>query len=72
MAFDYSKLRGKIVEKYKTITNFNDCLGFSHGYISNVLTRGRGFTARNIVRISEALDIVGQIEEYFFQPTVRK
>ncbi len=72
MAFDYSKLRGRIVEKYKTIANFNDCLGFSHGYVSNVLTSGRGFTARNIVRISEALDIVGQIEEYFFQPAVRK
>lgn len=67
MAFDYSKLRGKIVEKYKTQGAFAKALGVSERTLSLKLN-GRGFFGQD--EINKILNLLGissnVIKEYFF------
>lgn len=67
MEFDYSKLRGRIVEKYKTIGNFCDAFGITPTGMSEKLNNKARFKQTDIIRIMEMLDITrAEIPEYFF------
>lgn len=67
MAYDYSKLSGKIVEKFGTQLNFAKAMGLSERTIS--LKLNNQVTWKN-TEISEAVGILGlkveDIPEYFF------
>ena len=63
----YPKLRGKIYEKYGTITAFADALGVSKQVVSMKLNKHLGFTIANIEKWAELLDIQQEeIGAYFF------
>lgn len=61
------KLRGRIVEKYGTITNFASELNTSKVMISRKLNEQSGFSKDDIIKWSEMLDISAEdVGEYFF------
>ena len=68
MAYDYSKLRGRIIE------NFGSCAAFAHIFpmsertLSLKLTCKRSWSQRQIVRACELLEIDQcDMPEYFFK-----
>ena len=68
--YDYSKLRGRIVEKYGTITAFAGVLGISKTTVSLKLKNEIGFSRDDIVEWSELLDIPEEeYTLYFFCKT---
>ena len=73
MKFDYSKLRGRIVEKFGSMTNFAEALGVSKVTISNKLCSEKGLSHGVILRWAALLEIpTEEIGVYFFTPKVRK
>ena len=73
ITFDYRKLRGRIVEKYETITNFCNAVGFDRSSFTAKLKSGAGLKQATIITIAEALEIEdGEYSEYFFTPLVEK
>jgi transcriptional regulator with XRE-family HTH domain len=65
--FDYSKLRGRIVEKGLTQGGLAKMLGISEVSLSKKLKNEIRFSADDIVRISEILEIQPEeIGTYFF------
>ncbi|OUP19132.1 DUF739 family protein [Gemmiger sp. An194] len=71
MAFDYSKLRGKIIEKYGSQNVFASKYGVSVNSLSRKMNNKTRFTSDDIVRISELLEIPKErVGEYFFTPKV--
>ena len=68
--YDYSKLRGRIVEKYGTITAFAGTLGISKTTISLKLKNEIGFSRDDIVKWAELLAIPEEeYTLYFFCKT---
>ena len=66
---DYSKLIGRIIEKYGTRRAFAEAVGFSENTISKKLSGKMSITTDDIVKWSaeEYLDIPAtEIPEYFF------
>lgn len=72
MTFNYSKLRGKIVEKYGNMCNFSNAVGITPGYFATTLKRGGAFRQDAIYRMAHALDIEDQIGDYFFTVDVQE
>ena len=71
MAFDFSKLKGKIVEKYGSQTAFAKSFGVSENTFSQKMNNKVRFTAGDIVKISAMLDIPKEkVGEYFFTQKV--
>lgn len=67
MTFNYSKLRGKIVEKYGSIAAFSTALGISNITLSMKLNNKIRFTSDDIIKIVELLEIpTDEIGDYFF------
>ena len=67
MAYDYSKLNGRIVEKYGTKARFAAALGLSEHSLSKKLTGQTHFKQPEISRACELLDIPDAcVHEYFF------
>lgn len=67
MSFTYRKLRGRIVEKYGTATEFADKIGLSKTSLSLKLTGKTGFSKDDIEKWCDALDIdYADIGQYFF------
>ncbi len=65
--FDYSKLRGKIIEKFGTISRFSKELGVSPVTISYKLNNHNMFDQADIIQFQKALDLNWkEIDEYFF------
>ena len=65
--FDYSKLRGKIIEKYHTQIKFADAYDISRQAMSNKLNNKTYFSASDIMKMSNMLDIdANEINSYFF------
>ena len=63
----YSKLRGRIVEKYGSIAKFADHLEMGRPTLSCKLNNRRGISRKDIVTFCEALDIdKAEIGDYFF------
>lgn len=73
MAFDYSKLRGKIKEKFGTQENFAKKIGMSRTTLSQKLNNINEFTQQEINVSTEILDIsTEEIPTYFFTLQVQK
>ena len=67
MAYDYRKLRGKIVEKYGTQTKFAEAMGWSIRTASLKMTGKRFWNQTEITRASELLGIQNnEVADYFF------
>lgn len=65
--FDYSKLRGRIVEKFGSVSAFSRHLGVLPQQINPKLLGQKGITTKDILEWCEALDIeVSDIGVYFF------
>lgn len=73
MAYDYSKLRGKIVEKYDTQSRFSGAMGMSERSLSLKLNGKRPFKQQEISTACKLLDICeDDIPIYFFTLEVQR
>jgi len=71
--FDYSKLRGRIIEKYGSQTEFTKAFGVSQNVFSKKMQNKVRFTSDDIMKIIKMLDIaVDEIGLYFFTLKVSK
>ena len=73
MEFDFSRLKGRIAEKFETRAAFAAYLGLKPSVLSNRLRGVTPFRAEEIMRIChpDCLDIDAQdIGAYFFTPKV--
>lgn len=71
MAFDYRKLKGRIIEKYGSQSNFADAYGISENTLSLKMRNKVRFTSDDIIAISDMLDIPeNEIGSYFFTKQV--
>ena len=65
--FNTSKLRGRIVEKYLTLSGFAKAVGKELRFVSSYLNNQRFLTQKDIVEWAAALDISdNDIPLYFF------
>lgn len=72
MSFDYSKLSGRIVEKYGTQYNFSIALGLSERSLSLKLNNRVPWKSTELQKAIELLDIPREeIGEYFFNLEVQ-
>ena len=74
MAFDYSKLRGRIIEKFGTYKAFAEAIGISENSMSQKLSGKMAITTDDIRKWSkvEYLDIdAEEIGVYFFKIKVQ-
>ena len=73
MAFDYSKLRGRIIEKFGSIKAFAEAFGVSAVTMSNKLNGKVAISPDDIVKMSELLDIrPEEYHLYFFKIKVHE
>lgn len=73
MAFDYQKLKGRIIEKFKSQGEFARVFGCSQNTLSLKLNNKLRFTTDDIITIVELLNIPKyEIGEYFFTILVKK
>ncbi len=73
MSFDYSKLRGKIREKFGTQENFALAIGISRASLSDKLNEKSDFSHSEIISICDKLDIsVDSISDYFFTKKLKQ
>lgn len=67
MSFEYRKLRGRIVEKFGTVSNFAEHIGVSIVSVSNKLRGVTQFSQNDIVLWCETLEIpLSDSGTYFF------
>lgn len=67
MAFDYSKLIGRIAERFRTQSNFSKEIGLSERSISLKMNGIVGWKQWEIVKACQLLGIAeSEIPEYFF------
>lgn len=72
MVFDYSKLKGRIVEVFGTQGNFAKAAGMSERTLSCKLNNKVPFTQPEMLLFSELLKInTSNLDEYFFAPEVQ-
>lgn len=65
--FDYSKLRGRIVEKCGSQKAFADKIGISENTLTNKLMGYTYFNQKDIASAINVLDIdPGEVSSYFF------
>ena len=65
--FDYSKLRGRIREKFGSYKNLDPHISFSTVSLSNKLNNKSYFDSREILELAEALEIEDELDVYFFK-----
>ena len=71
--FDYSKLKGRITEKYGTQKAFSNLLGITEGTLTSKLLGYTYFTQQEIIRSIDLLDIdAADVTLYFFTHRVEK
>ena len=71
--FNYDKLRGKIKEKYSTLTIFSRELGISRTALSERLNNKSNFSDSEMLKACELLEIpLEKVQEYFFNVYVQK
>ena len=72
MSFDYSKLRGRIVEKFGTLGAFALGMGWSERTNGLKINGSVEWKQGEIVKAGELLDIdPSEYEVYFFKPKVQ-
>lgn len=73
MTFDYSKLKGRIKEKYNTYENLVPLINMSEATLSRKLNGKSYFDSQEIIDLSNALEIPdSERDQYFFKVIVRK
>lgn len=71
IVFNYSKLRGRIVEKYNTQGKFAEAVGLTDRSVSLKLNNGIGFSQDEIINWCELLNLNScEIPAYFFDTKV--
>lgn len=71
--FDYSKVRGKIREKFNTQDEFASAMGFSKTTLSYKLNNKVEWTQKEIEKAAELLEIEkAEIPLYFFNAIVQE
>jgi hypothetical protein len=71
--FDYSKLRGRIREKFKTESAFGTAIGLSHNSLSKKLNGKIMFVQNEIDKAIVLLEIPdAEISTYFFTEKVQE
>lgn len=71
MEFDYSKLKGKIIEKYGTQREFAKEFGVSKNSFSMKMNNKISFSTNDILKITNMLNIdKDDISSYFFTQKV--
>ena len=71
--FNYSKLRGRIVEKYGKQEKFAKDIGISYVSLSKRLNNHLDFSVREILKMCKLLEIrLDDIPIYFFTTKVQK
>lgn len=69
--FDYSKLKGRIIEKFNSQSRFANAVGISDRSMSLKLNNGIGLSQEDIVKWCELLAIdLKDISSYFFNRKV--
>ena len=72
-AFNYSKLRGRIIEKYGSQTDFAKAFGCSDRTLSLKMTGKRPWKQVEILKAIKLLDLSeDDIQDYFFALEVQK
>ena len=72
MAYDYNKLRGRIIEKFKTYSAFAEAIGVTIQTVSAKLNGKNGFSQEDIETWAEFLDIDrDEYPVYFFKTKVQ-
>ena len=72
MSFDYSKLRGRIIEKCGTLENFANAINISNHTISKYLNNKIPWKQTNIEAAVRVLEIPPEeLSLYFFTPKVQ-
>lgn len=67
VVFDYSKLDGKITEKFKNRRNFAKAMGISDGALSNKMNGINRLNAEDMFKAKNLLEIPeDEIYAYFF------
>lgn len=67
MMYQYNKLRGRIIERYKTQRNFANALELSNNSVSKKLNCKTSFTQEEMNKWAELLDInLKEYPDYFF------
>ena len=67
MAYSYNRLRGRIIEKFGTQSNFAEAIGRSRVSVSEKMTGKSGFSQDDIRLWSDKLDIENKdIGEFYF------
>ena len=67
MQFDYSKLKGRIIEKFETYGVFADNMNFTRTQLSQRLNNEIDWRASEIYRASQILEL-DSVNDYFFKP----
>ena len=71
--YDYSKLIGRIIEKYGNRQNFAKSVGISATSVTLKLKGKSNFSQRHIIKWAEALDIQpAEYSKYFFAIDVKE
>lgn len=72
VAFDYSKLKGRIIEKFGTQQVFANAMEWSERTLSLKMNNLRVWTQKDIIKASNLLDISeDEIQDYFFKRKVQ-
>lgn len=73
MAFDYNKLRGRIVEIFSTQSNFASAMGWSERTLSLKMNGARPWKQPDICKAIQLLQLATEdIPTYFFTPKVQR
>lgn len=71
MGYDYSKLRGRIIEKFGTLNAFFEKLNISSVMASKKLNNKAGFSQADINQWCNLLDIdLKEVGSFFYAPKV--
>jgi hypothetical protein len=72
MSYNYNKLRGRIVEKFRTQVEFAREMGISERTMSLKMTNKMPFKQLEISKAIELLEIdEGEVQSYFFTQDVQ-
>lgn len=72
MAFDYSKLKGRIIEKFDTQQAFAKAMDLSEKSISDKMTGKKAWKQKEIMKAINVLQIAdGEVQDYFFKEKVQ-
>ncbi len=72
MAFDYSKLRGRIVEKFGSQSSFAEALGCSERTLSMKMTGKISWKQPEMIKALSLLGLSDEdVQEYFFSMEVQ-